>query len=157
MTVPHPLIVRASERTPENESKASHPQNPNSEIHGWMLAKRVGLKRTGLNLMRVPPGKESFVYHSHRFEEEFVFVLSGRAVMEIDGQEHELGPGDFVGFPTPSAAHHLKNPFSEDVVYLSGGENREFEVADFPRLDKRMVRAGNDVTIFPLAAAERWW
>jgi len=26
------------------------------------------------------------------------------------------------------------NPFDEELVYLMGGENREFDVADFPRL-----------------------
>ena len=44
------------------------------------------------------------------------------AVAEIDGGEHEVGPGDFMGFPTPSLGHHLRNPFDEDLVYLMGGE-----------------------------------
>jgi uncharacterized cupin superfamily protein len=44
-------------------------------------------------------------------------------------------------FPTPSVPHHLKNPSDQDLVYLMGGENRKFEVADFPRLGKRMVKS----------------
>jgi uncharacterized cupin superfamily protein len=47
----------------------------------------------------MPPGKESFVYHSHHREEEWIYVLSGRGVAEIDGEEFEVGAGDFMGFP----------------------------------------------------------
>ena len=52
-----------------------------------------------------------------------------------------------MGFPTPSVAHHLKNPFDEDLVYIMGGERREVDIADFPRLQKRMFRNGQNVQI----------
>ena len=42
----------------------------------------------------------------------------------------------------------MRNPGPEDLVYLSGGENREFEVAEFPQLGKRMVRMGKQVDIY---------
>jgi len=141
-----PPIVRAADRTPEREEQFSHPLNPASDIHGFQLAGAVGLKHVGVWWARVPPGKESFVYHRHHGEEEFMYILAGRAIVEIDGADHEVGPGDFVGFP-PGVAHHLRNPFAEDVVYLSGGETREVEIADFPRLGKRMVRAGNRMDV----------
>jgi uncharacterized cupin superfamily protein len=152
-----PVLVRAAERTRANEQGPQrHPLNPSSEVYGHLLGDAVGLRRLGVHLLRVPPGKESFVYHSHRLEEEWMFVLSGRGVMEVDGAEHEVGPGDFVGFPTPSLAHHLRNPFGEDLVYLSCGERREAEVADFPRHGKQLVRVGSEVRVYPLAASERW-
>jgi len=56
-----------------------------------------------------------------------------------------------MGFPTPSVAHHLRNPFSEDLVYLMGGENRDMEVADFPKLGKRMIRRIDGIDIFDLS------
>ena len=102
--------------------------------------------------MRVPPGKESFVYHSHYREEEWIYVLSGRGVAEIDGEEHELVVGDFVGFPAPQVPHHLRNPSEEeDLVYLVGGEVLDVDVADFPRLGKRMVRRGQDVEVYDVS------
>jgi uncharacterized cupin superfamily protein len=64
--------------------------------------------------------------------------------------EYEVGAGDFLGFPTPDVAHHLHNPFPQELVYLSGGENREVEVADFPRLGKRMFRRRDAIEIFDL-------
>jgi uncharacterized cupin superfamily protein len=111
------------------------------------LGDAVGLERLGVHLMRVPPGKESFVYHVHHTEEEFVYILSGRGIAEIGDEQIEVGPGDFMGFPTPSVGHHLRNPFEEDLVYLAGGERRAAEIADFPRLGKRLVRVGMNISI----------
>jgi uncharacterized cupin superfamily protein len=143
---PHPLI-RAEAIEQLQEHSFSHPWNPNSEIKGFFLSDAVGLQRIGFHLARISPGKESFVYHSHQFEEEFIYILSGRGIAEIDDEEYEVAVGDFMGFPTPSVAHHLKNPFDEDLIYIMGGERREVEIADFPRLQKRMFRNRQDVQI----------
>jgi uncharacterized cupin superfamily protein len=131
------------------EASFSHPWNPDSEITGTMLARAAGLKRVGVSIARLRPGKESFIYHVHHREEEWIYVLSGRGVVEIDNREFEIGSGDFVAFPT-GVAHHLRNAFEEELVYLMGGENLDFEVADFPRLGKRMVRRGSDVEVYDL-------
>jgi uncharacterized cupin superfamily protein len=147
MDKPSLNIVRAADIA-AHAQEFSHPWNPNSEMHGTQLARSVGLKRTGVNFIRVPPGKESYVYHSHQFEEEWIYVLSGRAIALIDDTEYEVNAGDFIGFPAPSVAHLMRNPGPDDLVYLSGGENREFEVADFPKLGKRMVRMGQRVDIY---------
>ena len=92
----------------------------------WALA---GLSRIGVNRARVPAGKESFIYHSHHAEEEWIYIISGRGVAEIDGQEYEVAAGDF------------------------GGESHELEVADFPRLGKRMIRHGQSVEVYDTSDA----
>ena len=127
----------------------SHPLNPNSQVFfrafatsggGKSLSEVAGLQRLGVHLVRIPPGKESFAYHSHHTEEEFVYIVSGRGIAEINDREVEIGPGDFLGFRTPGCAHHIKNPFGEDLVCLMGGERREIEIAEFPRLGMRLIR-----------------
>jgi uncharacterized cupin superfamily protein len=140
-------IVRAADAA-AHAQEFSHPWNPNSLVRGTQLARSVGLKRTGVNIITVPEGKESFVYHSHRFEEEWIYVLSGNGIALIDGGEYAVGPGDFMGFPTPSVAHNMRNPGPGDLVYLSGGENREFEVAEYPTLNRRAVRMGQQIDIY---------
>jgi len=142
-------IVRAAD-IDAHAQEFSHPWNPESLMRGTQLARSVGLKRTGVNLIRIPSGKESFAYHSHQHEEEWIYVLSGRALALIDDVEYELGAGDFVGFPTPSVAHHLRNPGPDEFVYLVGGENRENEIADFPKLGKRIVRRGKEIDVVDL-------
>jgi uncharacterized cupin superfamily protein len=152
MDKPSLNIVRAADIA-AHAQQFSHPWNPASDMYGTQLALSVGLKRTGVNFIRVPAGKEAFVYHSHRHEEEWIYVLSGRAIATIDGADYEVAAGDFIGYPAPSVAHLMRNPGPADLVYLSGGEHLDFDVAEFPTLGKRMVRSGKQVDIFDDADA----
>ena len=140
------FLLRASAQKSQ-EGRFSHPWNDRSEVRGTMLGKCLGLTRTGVSIIRLAGGKESFVYHSHQREEEWIYILAGRGVAEIDEEEFEVAAGDFMAFPTPSVAHHLRNPFAEELVYLVGGENLDMEIADFPRLGKRMIRKPGAIEI----------
>lgn len=150
------FVVR-SEEAEEQASSFSHPWNPNSELYGTRLSSLAGLSRVGVSRVRVPPGRESFVYHSHYREEEWIYILSGRGVAEVGDEEFEVATGDFMGFPAPQVAHHLRNASEEeDLVYLVGGEALDADVADFPRLGKRMVRRGQDVEIYDVSDAREF-
>lgn len=148
MSEPPKALIPASERP--DEGSFSHPLNPSSEIHGFQLSRLTGMRRCAVNWIRVPPGKESYAYHAHEAEEEWIYILSGRGIAEIGADEWEVGPGDFMGFEAPSVAHHLRNPFDDDLVYLCGGEIRKLEVADFPRQGLRMIRRPSGVELFPI-------
>jgi quercetin 2,3-dioxygenase len=144
------VLVRATERGPSGSS--SHPYNPASMIHGWMLSRSAGLGRIAVNLAWLPPGKESAVFHVHHREEEWMYVLEGHGTAEVGDEEHTVGPGDFLGFP-PGVAHHLRNTGREDLLLLEGGEViPDVEVADFPRLGRRVVRIGTVAAAYPMAA-----
>jgi uncharacterized cupin superfamily protein len=121
------------------EVNVRHPWNENSDIHIKPLSAAAGLSRVVLSLARVPPGKESFVYHSHERDEEFLFILSGRGRAEIGDEVFEVGPGDFMGFTAPGVAHHLTNPYGEDLVYLMGGERSGLDIGHFPRVGRRII------------------
>lgn len=133
------------------ESTFSHPWNPKSEIKGTHLSALAGLKRTGVSVVRLAPGKESFAYHLHHREEEWIYILSGTGIARVDGEDYEMNPGDFVAFPTPSVPHVMLNPGEDELVYLMGGEQLDFEIADFPTLDKRMIRRGSTIEIYKLS------
>lgn len=128
--------------------------NPNSEFIGAGLSRLAGMGRAHVTLARLPAGKDSFAYHAHMLEEEWVYILSGRGVAEIDGETHEVGPGDFMGFATPSVAHLLKNPFAEELVYLMGGEDQPLDMLDYPTLDKRylLLRTTGGTEFYELGA-----
>jgi uncharacterized cupin superfamily protein len=147
-----PSLLRAADIAAKTGTH-SHPWNARSEMSGVQLSRQVGLQRTGVSLARISPGKESFVYHSHEREEEWLYILSGTGTAEIDGGEYAVGTGDFMGFPTPSVAHHLRNTGNENLVYLMGGERHDFEISTFPKLGKRMVRMGDKVEIYDLGEA----
>ncbi|HET7503866.1 MAG TPA: cupin domain-containing protein [Kofleriaceae bacterium] len=114
--------------------------NPRSRFSEVWLTKLAGLQRIGLSRARIPPGGESFAYHAHQAEEEWIFIVSGRARARIDGQTYDLVAGDFAAFPTPQAPHLLGNPFDEDCVYLMGGERGLVtDVLAYPDLGKSYV------------------
>ena len=152
----YPHLIRAAD-SKNHEDTFSHPWNPDSEITGTHLSGVAGLKRTGISIVRIASGKESFAYHLHHREEEWIYILSGRAIADIDDEEYELGPGDFVAFPTPSVAHNLANPFDTELVYLMGGECRDSEIADFPRLGKRIVKVEGKYTAYDLSDGKHFW
>jgi uncharacterized cupin superfamily protein len=148
-------LLKVEDRSPEQVFR--HPLNPRSEMNWQSLSDAVGLARIGVHLIRLAPGKESAVYHTHAAEEEWIFILSGSGVAEIDGREHGVGPGDFMGFPTPSVAHHLRNDGEEDLVYLVGGERKGLEIAEFPRLGKVVLRVGRTADMVDREHLERFW
>ncbi len=148
-------LVRAAEHF-DDAATFRHPLNPKSLTHQRRLSDLTGLARTGVHHVRIPPGHESFVYHTHEREEEWIYVLSGRGVAEIGDSELEVGPGDFMGFKTPSVAHHLRNAGTEDLVYLMGGERLDAEVADFPRHGRRMYRLRNLVDVVDVSNVRRF-
>ena len=146
------LVRRAAAEA--SEATFRHPWTPRSELRGAAHSRLVGLERAGVSLARLEPGRESFASHLHHREEEWIYVLCGRGVARIDGTGYEVEAGDFIGFPTPSVPHLMSNPFEEELVYLMGGENLEYEIADFPELDRRMLRRGDTIEIYRLSAGE---
>ena len=148
-------LVRSSASSRDATMHVRHPLNPKSEIHMTRLSDAAGLQRVGVNLARIPPGRESYLPHAHAIQEEWVYVLSGRGRALIDDTEYDIGPGDFLGFPTDGTVHHLTNSGDEDLVLLQGGERGSFEVASFPTVKKRMVvTGGSTAEFFPSEAAE---
>lgn len=147
-TPPAPrVLVRATERGPDFST--GHPYDPRSELHGWLPSRMAGLGRIAVNLAWLPVGKESAIHHVHHREEEWLYVLEGRGVAEVGDAEHEVGPGDFLGFP-PGVSHHLRNASGDRLLFLEGGEVLpDVEVADFPRLRRRLVRSGRRVAAYP--------
>ncbi|NJL23485.1 MAG: cupin domain-containing protein [Leptolyngbyaceae cyanobacterium SM1_3_5] len=152
-----PNLLKASEIAAIEEFEFHHPLNPNSEVYLRSLSNIIGFERIGISIARVPPGKESFIYHAHHNEEEWIYILSGRGIAEIGNQEYEVESGDFVGFGLPQPPHHLRNPFNEDLVYLVGGEKVRFDIGVFPRQGKRGIRDGNSAYLVDDSALEDFW
>lgn len=112
------------------------------------LGDQTGMKRVLANLIRLPPGKESFIAHSHAVEEEFIFVLEGEGEVTLDGVAHPVGPGDFVGFPTDGVVHGLRNTGTGDLLYLTAGERARVEVAEMPSIGKTALFRPGRITMF---------
>ena len=98
---PEAHLLTAAQIAGREAFPLSHPLNPQSEVYLRRLGETVGLQRVVVTMARVPPGKESFIYHAHKGDEELLFIVTGRGCAEIGDKTFEVGPGDFMAFPTP--------------------------------------------------------
>ena len=133
-------VLSSSEIAAMAEVRRAHPLNPRSVRHGRSLGDAKGLTQIGAHLVRVEPGRETTVYHYHEDQEELVYILEGRARLEIAEETVEVGAGDFVGFPVGGPAHLMTNVSDRDLVYLMIGERRRRDVTVYPRLGQRMIK-----------------
>ena len=147
---PKDLLVRA-DRAAAQEESFRHPLNPASEIHGTTLSRLTGLVKCGVNLIRVPTGKESFVHHVHLVDEEWMYVISGARGAAHRRRALPGGPGRLRRLPAAHPRPPPANTGAGDLVYLSGGEAVDFGIADFPDLGLRMTIAGKEAKVYPLA------
>jgi uncharacterized cupin superfamily protein len=148
-------IVRTGQVDWSRVWRGRHPFNPASEMQLVPLADAAGMTQVGAHLIRIPPGKESFIPHAHSVSEEFVFILEGVGEMVLDGVGHPVGPGDFVGFPIDGVVHSLKSKGPGDLVYLTAGRRVAVEVADMPTIGKTMVLRPGGMALFGDDGAER--
>ncbi len=134
------LIIKASEIESMSGEKKVHFLNSNAEKISKSLGDVVGLKNIGVHILYVEPGKETTEYHKHYYEEECIYILSGSGELVIEGDSFQFAEGDFVGFPTDTAAHSLLNNGTETLICLVMGQRQEQDVADYPNQGKRLYR-----------------
>ncbi len=129
---PNPLLT-AAQIAAMPEKAHQHKFNANGVRLTRSIGDAVGMSQAGVHLVRVESGRDSTEYHTHAHDEEWVYILSGRGVADIDGRKTEVGPGDFMGFVAGSVPHGMTNPYPEDLVYLVGGTRHAYDVVDYPR------------------------
>ncbi len=137
-------LLKAIEIAAMSETVKIHPLNAQAVRNTKSLSDEVGMKRLGVHLVRVEPGKATTQFHFHHCEEEFIYIISGKGIAEIGNEKFEVAAGDFMGFTAPSLPHCMTNPFAEDLVYLMGGERQNFDVCDYPRIQKRLYRVNEE-------------
>jgi uncharacterized cupin superfamily protein len=96
------------------------------------LGKATGASRLGVNYARLRPGQVSSRFHFHSVEEEFLFILEGRAVLRHGVEQYTLGPGDAVSLLPAGAPHQLRNDSDEECLYLEIGTRDESDTITYP-------------------------
>ncbi len=104
------------------------------------LGDEAGLKNIGIHLITIAPREKSTEFHSHKYEDEAIYVLSGCGAEIIGNETHKIGPGDFIGLPAGGPAHETVNDGSEPLVCLVIGQRLAQDVVDYPRKGKRLYR-----------------
>ena len=117
-----------------------HTLNPAAIRMDRSLGDEAGLKNIGIHLITIAPGDKSTEFHSHKYEDEAIYVLSGHGLEVIGDETHKIGPGDFVGLPAGGPAHETVNDGTEPLVCLVIGQRLAQDVVDYPRKGKRLYR-----------------
>jgi len=93
-----------------------------------------------LEILRIPPGKRPYPYHSHSAQWELYHVISGRGVVRDKDGTTEIEPGDAFLFK-PDDPHDLTNNGSEDLVMYVIADNPIGESGYYPDSKKWIVRS----------------
>lgn len=123
-------MKKRTKRPPFVITAASVPETrhhyPNSDEYTGFersIGRAAGLRKIGVNLMRLPPGERSSWPHAEANEEEFVYVLEGEVDAWIDGFLHPMRPGDLAAFPAGTGTCHcFINNGEHDALLMVGGE-----------------------------------
>lgn len=99
---PHPV----SRATAEHYTWGDH-------CDGWHLVKDDGLS---VIAEQMPPETEE-VRHYHVRSQQFFWILSGQAVMEVSGAETRLSAGEGLRVH-PGTPHQIRNDSKEPVQFL---------------------------------------
>ncbi len=73
-----------------------------------------------VEILRIPPGKSPYTYHSHGAQWEFYHVISGKGVVRHQDGTTEIDSGDAFLFK-PGEPHQISNPAQSDrdlVLYV---------------------------------------
>lgn len=84
-----------------------------NKCDGWHLVKSAQLS---VIQERVPSGC-SEERHCHIKAEQFFFVLSGVAAIEVNGVVHEVNPHEGLYVPA-GAPHQLRNEKADELVFI---------------------------------------
>lgn len=142
-----PVLIRHWTRFVEDDN-AHYPGSDELLSIGAPLGRLLGLKRIGVHLEQLPPGRRTSFPHAESTEEEFVFVLAGFPHVWLDGDLHALTPGDVVSFPSGTGiAHTFINNGDDTARLLVIGETRRPDnQVNYPLNPERRSQV-----------AEAWW
>jgi len=93
-----------------------------------------------VEILRVPPGKAPYSYHSHSAQWEFYHVISGTGSVRHDGGTTPIEPGDAFIFE-PGQPHQVINDGTQDLVVYVVADNPIGESSYMHDSQKWIVRS----------------
>ena len=119
-----------------------HALNANAVRSAKSLGDATGLTQMGVHLVTLLPGRDSTEYHRHLYEEECVYVLSGRGEAVLDDKAYAIASGDFLGYPKEGVGHSISNTGDGPLMLLVMGTRLGQDVCDYPHQKKRLYING---------------
>lgn len=146
-------LITAEEIEAMEGLRKTHFLNDNAARVNKSLGDYAGLTTFGFHIIEVAPGRETTEHHVHYDEDECVYVLAGTATAVIGEERVAIKPGDFIGYRKGGLAHSIVNDGRETLRCIVVGARLAHDVADYPRLGKRIFRNdGRPANLVDLAA-----
>ncbi|MBX2836536.1 MAG: cupin domain-containing protein [Gammaproteobacteria bacterium] len=133
-------IIKKSDIDAMEGLDKAHFLNADAVRNNKSLGDMTGLSGFGFHIIEIQPNKWSTEFHRHYFEDECVYVLDGTATAYLGEQQHDIGPGDFIGYPKGGPAHTIHNSGNTPFRCIVVGERLPQDVADYPNKSKRIFR-----------------
>jgi uncharacterized cupin superfamily protein len=126
--------------------------SPKAKFHGSSkpISEALGRKpnSTDLNerhpfdveILRIPPGRIPYPYHSHSAQWEFYHVISGRGAVRHAEGTTPIESGDAFLFK-PGEPHQLVNDSEHDLIIYVVADNPIGESVHYPDSQKWLVRS----------------
>jgi uncharacterized cupin superfamily protein len=93
-----------------------------------------------IEILRIPPGKSPYPFHSHSAQWEFYHVISGSGKARHKDGATAIEPGDAFIFP-PGEPHQLINDGAADLLLYVVADNPIGESCHYPDSRKWLVRS----------------
>ena len=106
------------------------------------LARKLGARRTALNLTTLAPGSESAPPHCHSAIEELFVVLDGDGVLLLgtDEEEHPVRAGSLVSRPAGSGVAHGFRAGERGMTMFAYSDLDPNDMCFYPRSGKVLMR-----------------
>lgn len=93
----------------------------------------LGVSSFGLAVIDLPPNFNHFPEHdqTHDDQEEVYTVLSGRAILHVGGEEHELEPGVFARVGATEKRKLTTGDESARIIAMGGTPGKIYEPPEF--------------------------
>ena len=106
------MIVRGPESVPGEWAQNSHGGHGDYFVRTLLTSEFKSSLRY-LRDLTLKAGS-SVGIHPHYGDEELYFVMTGRGVMVVDGEECTIGPGDVV-LTNPGSSHGIRAEYGSDL------------------------------------------
>lgn len=131
----NPIAINAAD-VPPRTVPSIYPEPFASRMTGRekrQLGDAFGLNNFGVNLTRLAPNAVSALRHAHSKQDEFIYILEGRPILQSDEGRIQLSPGMCAGFKAGTGnANNLINETTDEVVYLEIGDRTPGDVVVYP-------------------------
>src|SRR5918912_251238 len=105
----HESRIRSMDETPADNRRGG-------DVRTLLSPKTVGSTSGFMGVATIGPG-DWISEHYHPYSEEFLFVVNGRIVAELDDVRHEIGPRTGILIPI-NTRHRLRNEGNEDAFLV---------------------------------------